>query len=192
MNIQFKPLQSDFYSQPALEVAPLLLGKIVHCNNVSLIITETEAYLPSDSACHAYKGKTDRNSPMFKCGGILYVYLCYGIHHLCNVVVDREGVASAVLLRAAQVYAGEQVVRERRKGRLNLVGPGKVGQALNLTPQDSGRTLSGDVVITEGFSPAKIDTAPRVGIEYALPRDRDAHWRFIANEFTDYKRSQGA
>jgi len=183
MDIEFKRLQFDFYSHNALEVAPLLLGKIIHCNEVALIITETEAYLPTDSACHAYNGKTERNAPMFLSGGFLYVYLCYGIHNLCNIVVDKEGVASAVLLRAAQVYSGSDIIRQRRNGSLDLVGPGKVGQALQLTRADSGKALSDEIFVTEGFTPVSIEKAPRVGIDYALPQDRDAKWRFIAKEF---------
>ena len=141
--------------------------------------------MESDSACHAFNGKTARNAPMFEAGGILYVYLCYGLHNLCNVVVDVEGIASAVLLRAGLVHRGTEKVRKRRGGRLDLIGPGKFGQALGLTPADSGRSVCTDIVITEGFHPTTIRTAKRVGIDYAKPKDRDAPWRFIAEGFED-------
>jgi DNA-3-methyladenine glycosylase len=183
MKTHFKPLQFSFYAQSALEVAPSLLGKIIHCNEVSLIITETEAYLPNDSACHAYRGRTARNEPMYSEGGVLYVYLCYGLHNLCNVVVGQKGIPSAVLLRAAMINSGTETVQQRRKGKIDLIGPGKVGQALGVSTKDSGRTLVGDIFISNGYSPINIRTAPRVGIEYALPKDREAKWRYIADSF---------
>ena len=178
-----KQLPIEFYSQSALVVAPKLLGKIIHYQGISLVISETEAYMEGDSACHAFNGKTARNAPMFESGGILYVYLCYGIHNLCNVVVGAEGTASAVLLRAGLVYDGHEKVKARRGGRLDLIGPGKFGQALGLTPTDSGRSVLTDIKITEGYTPTSIRTAKRIGIEYAEPKDRDAHWRFIADGF---------
>ena len=178
-----KQLSIEFYSESALVVAPKLLGKIFHYQGISLIISETEAYVESDSACHAHNGKTLRNAPMFESGGILYVYLCYGIHHLCNIVVDAKGTASAVLLRAGLVHTGHDKVKQRRGGRLDLVGPGKFGQALGLTTTDSGRSVVTDIRITEGYTPITIRTAKRVGIDYAKPKDRDAQWRFIAEGF---------
>ena len=142
--MQDSVLPVSFYLRTALEVAPELLGKVLIHGPVALEILETEAYLPDDSACHAYKGKTERNAPMFGPPGRAYVYLCYGMHNLFNVVVDKEGVAAAVLIRACRVLVGEDIVRNRRKGKLDLIGPGKVGQALKLTRKDSGRGLDSD------------------------------------------------
>ncbi|MDR3150026.1 MAG: DNA-3-methyladenine glycosylase, partial [Oscillospiraceae bacterium] len=93
----------SFYSRSAEELAPLLLGKLL-CRStdgrvIRYRITETEAYMPFDSACHAHRGKTKRNAVMFGHGGFAYVYLCYGIHNLLNIVSGEEGSPQAVLIR---------------------------------------------------------------------------------------------
>ena len=144
-----------------------------------LRIIETEAYLPGDSASHAWKKRTPRNAPMWGPPGRAYVYRCYGIHHLLNAVCDEDGVPAAVLIRAADVLAGEDTVRERRGGKLDLVGPGKVAAALALDVTWSGQPLWGDLAIFSGTAPVTVVTAPRVGIDYALPEHRDAPWRYI-------------
>ena len=173
-------LSPSFYHRDALLVAPDLLGKIIFHGGVGVLITETEAYLPDDSACHAYKGRTLRNAPMFGPSGRAYVYLCYGIHNLFNVVVDKEGVPSAVLIRAGIVHTGESIARERRGGKLDLIGPGKVGQALGINTRHSGMDLFGEIRISSGPEPGEIIRKKRVGIEYALPKDRNALWRYVA------------
>ena len=170
----------DFFRSSALDVAEKLVGAIIRTNDVELEIVETEAYMPTDSACHAYKGKTPRTLPMFKKGGCVYVYLCYGMHILCNVVTGEKNSGQAVLIRAAKVISGTDIVRERRGGRLDLIGPGKVGQALGLSVQDSGRKLgSWFQIYPSKHQNISIKRAKRVGIDYAKPEDRDALWRFI-------------
>jgi len=178
--MEYKTLQPSFYTRSALDVAPALLGKRLIHREVVLRIVETEAYCEADTASHAYRGKTPRNEPMFGAGGYAYVYLCYGIHHLFNVVVGPLGVPSAVLIRGAVVISGQEIVKERRSGKLDLIGPGKVGQALNVTVADSGRGLFSQLRIEDGPKPSHIEHRKRVGIDYAEPVDRDALWRFVA------------
>ena len=169
----------DFLHESALVAAPRLLGKELLCNGVRLRILETEAYLENDSACHAHKGRTARNAPMFGPPACLYVYLCYGIHQLVNIVTGPVGSGQAVLIRAGEVVEGVGEARIRRKGRLECIGPGKVGQVLALDVSYSGQALGKSVRLFEGRAPKSIGTAPRVGIDYAKPQDRDAPWRFI-------------
>jgi DNA-3-methyladenine glycosylase len=113
--------------------------------------------------------------------GHLYVYLCYGIHTLVNLVTEAEGRPAAVLLRAGEVVAGHDTVRERRGGRLDLIGPGKLGQGLGLDLGWSGRVLGQGMSVHKGPAPGAIRTAPRVGIDAADPADVLAPWRYIAS-----------
>ena len=179
-----EPLSDSFYLDSAVDVAPKLVGAHIRMGDIELEILETEAYMPNDSACHAHKGQTPRTLPMFDRGGKIYVYLCYGIHVLLNVVTGDTGSGQAVLIRAARVVDGADIVRQRRKGRLDLIGPGKVGQALGLSVQDSGREM-GDwfqIYPSQRTKKIRIRTEKRVGIDYAKPKDRDALWRFILDE----------
>lgn len=173
-------LPTAFYDRPTLEVAPELLGCEVVCGQVRLRIEEVEAYLPGDSACHAFRGRTPRNAPMWGPPGHAYVYLCYGIHHMLNFVTEAEGRPAAVLLRGCTVVEGRELVRTRRKGKLDLEGPGKVAQALGLDTSWSGRPLTDALYVAAGTPPGTVVTGPRVGIDYAEPKDRDAPWRFQA------------
>lgn len=102
------------FNNSALVIAPWLLGKIVTSHGVSLQILETEAYLHNDTACHAYNGETPRNKPMFGPAGHLYIYLCYGIHNLVNIVTGNVGEAQAVLIRAGLVVGGHECAKGRR------------------------------------------------------------------------------
>lgn len=179
-------LPKSFYARSALEVAPELLGMEIRHGAVRLRITEVEAYTEDDSACHAYKGRTARTEVLFGPPGRAYVYLCYGIHQMLNIVTDPAQ-AAAVLVRACEPVAGLDVVRERRGGKegpVLLTGPGKVGQALAVDTSFSGHTLyrRGGVELHRGEPPAAILTGPRVGIDYAEPVDRDAPWRFAVAE----------
>ena len=179
-----EPLSDSFYLGSAVDVAPKLVGACIRMGDIELEILETEAYMPHDSACHAHKGQTPRNLPMFDIGGRVYVYLCYGIHVLLNVVTGDKGSGQAVLIRAARVIHGEDIVRQRRKGKLDLIGPGKVGQALALSVQDSGKKMGNwlNIYPSQKTEMIRVRTDKRVGIDYAKPKDRDALWRFILDE----------
>lgn len=176
--MQQNQLPCSFYDQDAVSLAKQLLGKIFAYDNVAVRIVETEAYMPQDSASHAYKGKTQRNAPMFSSGGVLYVYLCYGMHQMINIVSGSEGSPQAVLIRAGEVIHGADIVQKRRSN-LDLNGPGKFAQGLGIDTSFSGERLDRRVHIWDAPSVDSFVCTPRIGIEYALPKDRDALWRFI-------------
>ena len=157
----------------------MLLGKLISHDDVLIRILETEAYMPTDSACHAYKGKTNRNAPMFEAGGIWYVYLCYGLHQMLNVVSGDATSPQAVLIRAGEVIAGTEHVIQRR-GNLDLIGPGKLGKALNLDKTYSGEKIGDRISILHAPEVA-YTTHPRIGIDYAKKCDREALWRFVTS-----------
>lgn len=187
-------LNRDFYLNPnVVEVAQSLIGLVLvsKINNkyVSARIVETEAYRGFDDlACHAAKGKTPRNAPMFETGGIAYTYLCYGIHTLFNVVTNKNGIGEAVLVRAAEPLEGiETVLRRRNKKQLKpdvLNGPGKLTKALGIT-LDNNRTdlIESEELFIEndGFNPQHIAASHRVGVDYA-GQDALKNFRFrLAN-----------
>ena len=128
-------LPQSFYARDALVVAEELLGQHIHAGEIVLRITEVEAYRPDDSASHCRMGKTARNAPMWGPPGHAYVYLCYGMHHMLNIVTNRDGEGAAVLIRACEPVRGLPLIEERRgacAGPALLTGPGKVGAALEL------------------------------------------------------------
>lgn len=165
-------------------VAPQLVGRFVQRGEVTLRIVEVEAYGGArDTASHARFGPTDRNRPMWGPAGVAYVYLCYGVHWMFNIVTGAEGVAGAVLVRAAEVEAGLEVVRARRGPRPSktlTAGPGRVGQALGLSRSDSGASLQDpDLRLLVGRPADRLGRSPRVGIDFATARDRDRRWRWF-------------
>ncbi|MCB9705342.1 MAG: DNA-3-methyladenine glycosylase [Myxococcales bacterium] len=179
------PLPASFYSGDALDVARALLGKILRRGPVVLRITEVEAYRwPGDSANHCRFGPTERNAAMWGPPGRAYVYLCYGLHNMLNIVTGARGEGAAVLIRACEPLAGEALVAERRGGRRgpgSLAGPGKVGQALAVDPSWSHHPLHRRGGLTCHDAPPIAEDAvlagPRVGIDFAEPDDRAAPWR---------------
>ena len=177
-------LPQSFYARDAASVAADLIGRWLRRGEVVLEITEVEAYLwPDDSACHNRFGRTARTAPLWGPPGRAYVYLCYGLHELLNVVTNPEGEAAAVLIRAARPIAGLPEVQRRRGGRDGpslLTGPGKVGAALGVDPTWSHHPLyaAGGLELLAGSPPPDLLWGPRVGIDYAAPRDRDALLRF--------------
>jgi DNA-3-methyladenine glycosylase len=178
-------LPQAFYARDTLVVARELLGKWIRREGVTLRITEVEAYPPDDSASHCRMGRTERNAPMWGPPGHAYVYLCYGVHQMLNVVSEPEGAGAAVLIRACEPVEGlAEIVRRRGgvtpRGRSPsptlLAGPGKVGQALGLDTGWSRHALfrAGGLTIHEAPAPAAILAGPRVGIDYAAPADQAA------------------
>jgi DNA-3-methyladenine glycosylase len=167
-------------AHPAEEVAPKLLGAILTHETpdgtVSITITETEAYSGSaDPASHAYRGRTPRNAVMFGPAGHLYVYRSHGLHWCANVVTGADGIATAVLIRAGRVIAGEDLARERRGGKVESPrlarGPGNFCQALGITAEHNGTDLltGASVALSEGepVPAALIRVGPRVGVSKA-------------------------
>lgn len=175
-------LSRTFYTgDDVVAISRKLLGKVL-CTRVGgqstqVIITETEAYAGvDDRASHAFGGRrTKRTEPMFGPGGTAYVYLCYGIHHLFNVVTNEEGVPHAVLIRAGSPLTGlESMLARRGKARRDktlLAGPGSVARALGITTELTGTSLEGGRVWIEDHGlevgERAITAGPRVGVDYA-------------------------
>jgi DNA-3-methyladenine glycosylase len=177
-------LPHSFYLRDdVVAVSRDLLGKVL-CTDIdgrrtSLVITETEAY--TDKASHAYGDRrTRRTEPMYGPGGMAYVYLCYGIHHLFNVVTNVSGVPHAVLVRAGEPHSGMPIMLRRRgksrPDRSLLAGPGSVALALGITTELTGSSLLGGPIRIEDHGlrvdEACIGSGPRVGVDYA---GEDAH-----------------
>lgn len=185
-------LEQSFYCRDdVLAISRELLGKVL-CTRVrnavtTAVITETEAYAGiGDQASHAYGGRrTRRTEPMFGPGGRAYVYLCYGIHHLFNVVTADAGTPHAILIRAGRPLAGVAVMKRRRgrsaTDRTLLAGPGSLARALGITTRLSGTSLTGETVWIEDrgidVPAAAVVPGPRVGVDYAGDDARQP-WRF--------------
>jgi DNA-3-methyladenine glycosylase len=191
-------LPERWYRRDALEVAQDLIGKRVVSGEVALRITEVEAYrYPGDSANHCRFGRTARNAPMWGPPGRAYLYLCYGMHWMLNLVTGPEGEGAAVLVRAAEPLekggAGLDLIVARRRwtrrvGPALLTGPGKVAAALGLGAIHNEQPLfrsGGPLIVCDGPRPAALVAGPRVGIDYADPADRAAPWR-IADAASDW------
>ncbi len=159
-------LRPSFFEQPALLVASQLLGKyLVRKRNSraeAYMIIDVEAYDgPKDRASHAYRGETSRNAPMFGPAGIWYVYLCYGMHWMLNIVTGKRGYPAAILIRGIQDKNGKKII-----------GPARITQLLhihkrwNMLPAVQGSGLwieDRGVNIMPGF----IQKSPRIGVDYA-------------------------
>ena len=185
----------EFYTREGVvQISRELLGKIL-CTKLngqvtSVIITETEAYAGvSDKASHAYGGRrTERTKPLYAQGGTAYVYLCYGVHHLFNVVTNKTDAPHAVLIRAGKLFEGCELIQKRRnKGYFDnslLAGPGSLSQALGITTDLTGANLLGNQIWIEDHKIAvadeEITTGPRVGIDYA-DEDSIRPYRFIVD-----------
>jgi len=175
-------LGSDFYLRDdVVTIGRDLLGKVL-CTGfdgeiTTTMITETEAYAgETDQASHAYGGRrTKRTEPMFAEGGIAYVYLCYGIHYLFNVVTGKAGTPHAVLIRAAKPLSGiAAMLRRRDKPAVDhslLSGPGSLARAMGITTGDTGASLTGGRIWIEDrgidIDDDSVTIGPRVGVDYA-------------------------
>ena len=182
-------LPLSFYRRDALDVARALLGKRLRRDSITLEITEVEAYRAGDSAAHSRHGRTERNAPMWGPPGRAYVYLCYGLHQMLNVVTDEDGAPGAVLIRACRPVDGLDLIRARRGGRTGpvlLTGPGKVGQALALDGSFNGHRLhtAGGMECLDGPPPPLVLAGRRIGIDYASAGDAAEPWRFAAGDCT--------
>lgn len=163
-------LDKSFFKRDCLVVAPELVGKVI-CRKLadgtvlSVRVTETEAYRGAeDTACHASKGRTQRTELLFGEGGLIYVYLCYGMHWLMNAVTDEKENPQAVLFRAGEVYNG----------------PAKLTKHIQIDKSFNGENFYDNERIwieDDGYKP-EIITLPRVGIDYATPYYRDILWRY--------------
>lgn len=175
-------LVTEFYLRnDVVAISRELLGKVL-CTNINgvrteAIITETEAYAGiADKASHAYGDRrTKRTEPMYGPGGTAYVYLCYGIHHLFNVVTNDEGVPHAVLVRAGKPVEGlDEILLRRNRVKVDktlMGGPGTVSQALGIKTDMTGTSLRGRRIWIEDRGMTVLDkdisVGPRVGVDYA-------------------------
>lgn len=182
---------SFFLRSDVLQIGRELLGRmlVTRIGRAPLtagIIVETEAYAgASDRASHAYGNRrTRRTEVMFHRGGIAYVYLCYGLHSLFNIITNREGIPDAVLIRAIHPVQGiETMLRRRRKPRADdtlTCGPGALSQALGIGLAHNGLSLQGSTIWLEAgvrVRPGQIACGPRIGVDYA-GADARRPWRF--------------
>ena len=166
-------LTREYFEKPATFLAPDLIGKLL-CRKteegiLKYRIMETECYYSeADTACHASKGKTERTKTLYEKGGTAYVYLCYGMHSLFNVVTGKEGFPEAVLIRGVEGYNG----------------PGKLTKAMQIDRSLNGvdMTDSAELWIEDDGVRLSYHAEKRVGIDYATPEYRDILWRFLADE----------
>lgn len=189
MKAQVKVIPLSYYlEEDVLFLGKDLLGKVL-CTSidgqiVKAVITETESYKgPEDKASHAYQGKkTKRNEIMYHIGGHAYVYICYGMHKLFNIVTGPKDIPHAVLIRGVMPIEGLDVV-ERRRGRKEkiIIGPGKISQALGIDKSLNGQDLTSRVIWLEDhdikIKKSDIECLKRVGIDYA-EEHAFLDWRF--------------
>ena len=165
-------LDTDFYAKDVLEVAPNLIGKILvrklpSGEEIRLRITETEAYRGvEDSGCHAKAGKTNRTKTLYEKGGCTYVYLCYGVHHLLNVVTGEEEQPQAALIRGVEGF----------------YGPGKLTKFMSIKKDLNGidLTTSTEIWIEDDGTKPEYVAGKRVGIDYADEYYKNIEWRFTS------------
>ena len=181
---------SVYQDNNVVRVARNLLGKQLWTNfNDELTagkIVEVEAYCgATDRACHAFPNKrTSRTQIMYEPGGVAYIYLVYGMHHLFNIVTNVEGSADAVLIRAIEPVTGEEVMMDRRNvnqsNKFLTGGPARLTQALGITVEHNKTDLQSEQIwLTEGksYADSEIVTSTRIGVEYA-GADALLPWRF--------------
>ena len=176
MTNQIQKLKRNFFAREAADVARELIGatlvRRVGEKELRARIVETEAYVGThDLACHASKGKTKRTAIMFGQAGHAYVYFCYGMHHLLNVVTGNIGDAQAVLIRAA----------EPLHCHANLTGPGNLTKALQITIADNGTDLTtqNDIYFIKREGTVEVEVSKRIGVDYAR------EWKDALLRFTD-------
>ncbi|MBU3103446.1 DNA-3-methyladenine glycosylase [Clostridium gasigenes] len=190
-------LEKDFYVKGALDLAKDLLGKVLVREIDGRIlkgrIIETEAYIAEiDKACHAYgRSVTKRTDPLYKEGGIAYVYFIYGLYHCFNIVSGQEGKAEAVLIRAVKPLSEIDYISIRRYGKENnqltkyqknnlTNGPSKLCLAYGINKEDNYKEIhvNGDLyIIDDQYRDFDIIETKRIGIDYA-EEAKDFLWRF--------------
>lgn len=183
---------SYYQNQDVIFLAQNLLGKVLFTqigDQVTAgIIVETEAYFGAlDKASHAYGGRrTDRTETLYHEGGVSYVYLCYGIHHLFNIVSSVRDEPHAVLVRAVEPLVGKEIMEQRRNMPFTKAaissGPGSAAKALGIDRTFNKKDLTGEEIWIEDhgirYSPHDIVASPRVGVAYAQ-EDALLPWRFF-------------
>jgi DNA-3-methyladenine glycosylase len=183
---------SYYLNQDVLFLAKNLLGKVLFTQIdgqiTAGVIVETEAYFGEiDKASHAYGGRrTNRTEIMYSYGGVSYVYLCYGIHHLFNIVTSVKGEPHAVLIRAIEPMIGTEIMEQRRNMSISKSaissGPGSAAKALGIDHSFNHKDLGGEEIWVEDYgikyTDEQIVASPRVGVAYAQ-EDAFLPWRFF-------------
>jgi len=183
--------KSFFLREDVVQISKELLGKYLYTNIDGIVtagmIVETEAYMgPEDKASHAFGNrKTPRTEKFYSEGGIAYVYLCYGIHHLFNIITNKTDIPHAILIRAIEPKEGiETMLLRRGKTKLeyNLTsGPGTLSKALGINSSQNGLSITGKSIWLEDkgvkLKEEQIIASPRVGIDYA-EEYINKPWRF--------------
>jgi len=186
-------IRKAFFTSPdVIEISRCLLGKYLftRTGNAGItggMIVETEAYAgPEDKASHAHNNRrTKRTETIFHEGGVAYVYLCYGMYPLFNIVTNVEGIPHAVLVRAIQPTSGIPIMLKRRNkrkiDRTVSSGPGTLCKALGIGLRHNGTALTGKNIWLEDrgivITPSQISASPRIGVDYAGSHARRP-WRF--------------
>jgi DNA-3-methyladenine glycosylase len=173
-----KPLKRAFFGRSVHRVAPDLIGATMLVNGVGGIIVEVEAYHHTEPAAHSYNGPTPRNLVMFGPPGFAYVYRSYGIHWCVNFVCEKEGSASAVLIRALQPTHGLAAMRRRRgleDERALCSGPGKLTEALGITHAHNALPLDAPPISLHART-GKVDVVS--GIRIGLTKAVELPWRY--------------
>jgi len=180
-------LITQFYQQDAINVAQQLIGKLLiretKQGRLYSRIIETEAYFgEEDTACHASKGRTQRTEVMYQSGGVAYIYLIYGMYHMLNIVTGDSEHPQAVLIRGIEPLSDDlQPLPNPPKSQLKTNGPGKLCRYLSIDKQLNhwDLTLRQQLWVEDiKQQNLSIATGPRIGIDYAHPKDRDKPWRF--------------
>lgn len=195
---------SYYLNQDVIFLAKDLLGKVLFTEIKGVltagVIVETEAYSGViDKASHAYGGRrTGRTETLYTQGGVSYVYLCYGIHHLFNIVSSVEGEPHAVLVRAVEPLTGVETMELRRNMPASKTtissGPGSAAKALGIDRSFNKKDLTGNEIWIEDhgikYSPDEIVSGPRIGVAYAR-EDALLPWRFYVkgNRYVSKPRS---
>jgi len=148
-------LKESFYTRDSITVAKELLGKKIVFNGKEAMIVETEAYTTNDPGSHAYHKKTPRNSVMFEKGGVLYIYFCYGMFNMLNIVTDKKDVPSAVLIRAI----------EPLNFNAKTSGPGLVTKALGITREQNNMIIGDEFYLEHYKKPKEIVQTTRIGLK---------------------------
>jgi DNA-3-methyladenine glycosylase len=173
-----RPLQRSFFGRSVHQVAPDLIGTTLLVNGVGGIIVEVEAYHHTEPAAHSYRGPTPRNMVMFGPPGFSYVYRSYGIHWCMNFVCEKEGIASAVLIRALEPTHGLATMRRRRSvddPRALCSGPGKLCEALAISLKESALPLDQPpIALHARIGKFEVVSGVRIGITKAV----DLPWRY--------------
>jgi len=195
-----REVSPKFFNRGTIDVAQDLLGKAIVVGNKIGVIAETEAYCGEcDLACHARFGRTKRSEILYRQPGTIYVYLCYGVHWMFNIVTEDNDKPGAVLIRGViidnfspargEIKRGGRIIGQApttpspssgRRGTNVVFGPGRVTKYFGITGADNGRMIGERIKLIDGIkiTSKSIKKSPRVGISFAPEPWRSKKWRF--------------